>query len=523
MTWAPVLQLSNHVLRITGFATALTALVATFVYFLHGFTYLPGADAYYYALQAQSLLLEGHLKVSDHAAFCYAIAALARSGLSIEAAIRAALMIVFSVYQLGMFLLVLRVKKQSQLVTTLLWALSSPFVAFHTIEFPTLTLGLATLPAWFWLATKPIRRWAVWLVLLLAAAAFVHPAAAAIAVIFAVMLALGAIRGGGRRFFYTPTMILAGCAALLIMIAFIFAGLRPRLLALRPGMPGLPGLLNAPDVPIEVKLTVLFFWSLLALLLVAYWKICSGKWRFLAIAALLLPFWPDPMAGLMGIGGRVSALFVLLALPLVIVMGDELSASRLFLPWLDGAWPRRLAALAAAITVAVAPVRMQAYDKLLLADDYATYEQVVAELRHDQMPMLIAHRGLDFFYSYRLRRDAFHFDPEPNWDRSQIWRVAVRITPEEVAYYSPPVCPWGQTARLIPGTDYVLVREDCWEQLRARLNRNDNPDLYTEVWENMENPAQTRPAFLRARHGDFGVDPFSARSGNDLYKSPSAK
>jgi hypothetical protein len=137
--------------------------------------------------------------------------------------------------------------------------------------------------------------------------------------------------------------------------------------------------------------------------------------------------------------------------------------------------------------------------------------------------MLIAHRGLDFFYSYRLRRDAFHFDPEPNWNRSQIWRVAVRITPEEVAYYSPQACPWGQTARLIPGTDYVLVREDCWEQLRARLNRDDNPDLYTEVWENMENPAQTRPAFLRDRHGDFGADPFSARSDNDLYKSGNTK
>lgn len=46
----------------------------------------------------------------------------------------------------------------------------------------------------------------------------------------------------------------------------------------------------------------------------------------------------------------------------------------------------------------------------------------------------------------------------------------------------------------------AVLREDCWEQLRARLTRKDNPDLYTEVLENIENPSQARPEFLRARH-----------------------
>jgi hypothetical protein len=135
-----------------------------------------------------------------------------------------------------------------------------------------------------------------------------------------------------------------------------------------------------------------------------------------------------------------------------------------------------------------------------MSDDYAAYEKVVTALGKTDIPLLIAHRGLDFFYSYRLRRDAFHFDPEPEWKRTEIWRVAMRITPEEVAFYSPPSCPWGQTATTIPGTDYLLVREDCWEQLRARIPQSENPDLYVEVWENMENPSQPRPAFLRARY-----------------------
>jgi hypothetical protein len=127
----------------------------------------------------------------------------------------------------------------------------------------------------------------------------------------------------------------------------------------------------------------------------------------------------------------------------------------------------------------------------------------VAALGEAKIPMLIANRSLDFFYSYRLRRDAFHFDPEPNWNRAEIWRVAARIAPEEVAYYSPPTCPWGETAKLVRGTDYVLVREDCWEQLRAQLNPNDDPDLYSEVWDNMESPSRARPAFRRSRYRDL--------------------
>jgi len=538
MTWAPVQQLSSRTLRTAALSTLLLALVGLFVHFLLGFSYLPGADAYFYALQAQSILLEGHLKVPDHGAFCYVVAALARSGLSIEGAFRAALTIVFSVYQLGMFLLVRRMEKRSQTPAALLWALSSPFIAFHAIEFPNLTMGLATVPFWFWLETKPIQRpraswpglkpafessplrgpegsalppktvYSTAVALLLAAAALVHPAAAAIAALFAATLLMGAARDRQRRL-RPPQMILAGCVGLLVVTALIYSGWKSRLLALSPGTPGLIGLMTTSEIPMELKLTVLFLWALLALFAFSYWRICSRKWRLMAVAVLLLPFWPDSSAGLMGTGGRLSALLVLIALPLLVVMGDELRETGKLSRWLDGAWSQRAVVLAVAIAVVVAPLSLRAYRQLLMGDDYAAYEQVVAALRPVQVPMLIAHRGLDFFYSYRLRRDAFHFDPEPNWNRAVIWRVAVRVTPEEVAYYSPTTCPWGETARLIPGTDYLLVREDCWEQLRARLNRNDNPDLYMEVWEDMENPAQSRPAFLRRRHGDSG-GPFAA-------------
>jgi len=160
----------------------------------------------------------------------------------------------------------------------------------------------------------------------------------------------------------------------------------------------------------------------------------------------------------------------------------------------------RIMVAAMMIGIVVLPIRLRAYRALLTNADYPKYESVVASLRREDISMLIAPRGLDFFYSYRLRRDAFHFDPEPEWDHTRIWRVAARVTSEEFAYYSPSECRWGEMAKAIPGTGYLLVREDCWQQFRARVSREENPDLYIEVRENSENPSQQRPEFLRARH-----------------------
>jgi hypothetical protein len=240
----------------------------------------------------------------------------------------------------------------------------------------------------------------------------------------------------------------------------------------------------------------------------------SSKWRYLVAATLFIPFWPDREIGLFGMGGRFAILFVFLAIPLIVVIWDEIGDQSKLFSWLRTSYTTWCLALVAFGVAFVLPLRLNGYSMLLMCDDYASYERVVAALSHDDIPMLIAHRGLDFFYSYQLRRDAFHFDPEPSWKRAEIWRVAIRITPEEVAYYSPPSCLWGETARTIPDTAYLLVREDCWEQLRARLTRADNPDLYIEVWEDPENPSQPRPGFLRSRHHNVIDKAFPAFSSD---------
>jgi hypothetical protein len=487
---------------VIGLAALATALVAFFVHELWGFAYLPGTDAYYYALQAQSLLDTGHLKVADHGVVHYLVASLAWLGLPVEAAFRAILTAIFTLYQLGMLLLVLRLRKQAQPVAALLWALSSPLIAFHTIEFPSLTLGLATLPFWFWLVLKRSRKWIYWLGALLAVSALVHSAAAALALLFAATVVLMAAQAKEelRKRFHLFTPVVVGCICLVIASAVTFLSIKTRLATLRPGWPSLISLANSADVPHEMSLTIVAAWLLVAVSFIVNWKTGPGRWTLFTGAALALPLWPDHHSGLDGIGGRLSLLFVLVALPLLAVLSNGLAENSRIVSFGSRPAAQRLVAVALLIAIALTPFRLHAYDSLLMAEDYAAYERVVAALRDADVPMLIAHRGLDFFYSYRLRRDAFHFDPEPEWNRKEIWRVATRITPEEVAYYSPPGCRWGETGKMIRETNYVLVREDCWEQLRAQVTRDDNPDLYTEIWESSENPSQKRPDFLRARY-----------------------
>lgn len=478
------------------------ALGAFFVHELWGFAYLPGTDAYYYALQAQSLLDTGHLKVSDHGAVHYLVASLAWLGIPLETAFRAILTAIFTLYQLGMLLLVLRLREQAQPVATLLWALSSPLIAFHTIEFPSLTLGLATLPFWFWLVLRRSGKWAYWLGSLLAVSALVHPAAAAVALLFTATVVLIAVeeKEGLRRRFKLFTPVVAGCVFLVIASAAAFLSIKTRLAALRPGWPGLLSVANSADLPREMSFAIVAAWLLVAVSFIVDWKTGRRRWMLFTGAMMAPPLWPDHHSGLEGIGGRLSLLFVLAALPLLAVLWSDLAEHRGIVSFSSRAAVQKLVAVAALIAIALVPLRLRAFQSLLTADDYDAYERVVAGLREADVSMLIAHRGLDFFYSYRLRRDAFHFDPEPEWNRKEIWRVAARITPEEVAYYSPPGCRWGETGKMIRGTDYLLVREDCWEQLRAQVTRDDNPDLYTELWESSENPSQKRPDFLRARY-----------------------
>jgi hypothetical protein len=496
----------------TAWVVLLLLQVAYFAYYVGHFRYLPGTDAYYYALQAQSLSYSGHLKVPDGDAVPYLVAAISRLGISIEASFKFVLVIVYALFNLGFLLLLSRLGHSTRPLAALLWLAASSVVSFHIIEFPKLSLGLALVPLWFYLLRSSLRTRFLWLALSLAGSSLVHPAVALAALVFIVTAALdrmSSTREAQEDFYERSLTFWSTSCVLVFAIGVSLLRLTRRIASLHLGQPGLFSLVKSEDVPLDFKLVVIFFWALLAFVFCDALIARSRTWAYLTAVTLALPFWPDQDAGLLGIGGRYTAMFVFLAMPLSLLVWDETNARGIAFNRLQGAAAKRILGLAAIALLALLPTRLNGNRGLLPREDYASYERVVEALRSENIPMLIAHRGLDFFYTYRLRRDAFHFDPEPNWNRVNIWRVTVRITPEEVAYYLPPRCPWGETARAVPGTDYVVIREDCWEQLRADLNAKDNPDLYLEVWQDMDNPSQPRPAFLRARHREEAKGPFA--------------
>jgi hypothetical protein len=507
---------SSSLWRHLGLAALLALQTAYFVYFLHQFRYLPGTDAYYYALQTQSLLDTGHLKVPDAPVLYYTVAFLCRAGLSIEASFKAVLSGIFIIYNAGLWGLVLRLKRASWPLGLLVSVISGSLIAFHVIEFPRLSLGLATVPFWFLLLAVPKKGHFWWLASLLIACSLMHVTLLFLAIVFALAVAIdkAKLADNWARVFSAKNGIIAcaGCVLIAVVIVKMWPGLLLRMADLRLGVPGIVAFLGRQNnVPGDLKIVVPALWLLLLAMFVINSKNGSRKWWYLAFAVFGIPFWPSSDPSLLGLSGRLALLFVFVATPLVLVFLEEISDSRgTYLQHSHSRWPLALIAI---VIAAILPVRMDNYRTVVSGYDYSSYEKVVANLRNETIPMLIAHRGLDFFYSYRLRRDAFHFDPEPGWKRSNIWRVTMRVTPEEVAYYSPVTCQWSETARTIPDTDYFLVREDCWEQFRANVNPEDNPDLYVELWEDSENPSGVRPAFLRERHRDVSNEGFPAPSG----------
>ena len=507
---------SSCLWRHLGLAALLALQTAYFVYFLHQFRYLPGTDAYYYALQTQSLLDTGHLKVPDTPVLYYTMAILCRSGLSIEASFKAVLSAIFIIYSAGLWSLVLRLKRASWPLGLLVCVISGSLIAFHVIEFPRLSLGLATVPFWFLLLAVPKKGHLWWLASLLIACSLMHVTLLFLAIVFALAAAIdkAKLAGNWARVFSGKNVIIAcaGCVLTAAVIVRMWPGLWLRVADLRLGVPGIVAFLgHENDVPGDLKIVVPALWFLLLAMFLINSKNGSRKWCYLAFAVLGIPFWPSSDPSLLGLSGRLALLFVFVATPLLLVLLEEISDSRgAYLQYSHSRWPLALIAI---VLAAILPVRMDDYRTEVGGYDYSSYEKVVADLENQTIPMLIAHRGLDFFYSYRLRRDAFHFDPEPGWKRSDIWRVATRVTPEEVAYYAPTACQWSETARTIPDTDYLLVREDCWEQLRTNVDPKDNPDLYVELWEDPENPSGARPAFLRNRHQVVSKERFPALNG----------
>lgn len=480
---------------------------------LIGDPFLHGADAYYYALQVRSLVETGALRMADAAPLLPLMAWTARLGAGYEGAVAlwAVLAQACCAGSLLAAALILRGRRGLGLGAVLFaWAVLSPVLTFTAIEFPKYALAMAFLPLWPVGLHKP-RYLPLSLGVILFSCAN-HRALVGVAGLAAIGLGLTAV------IMLKPKRVhvLLGAAGLAAAVAAaLFLGrdyFSPADLAridFRGLRPGLWTFLSREAIPAPLKLEAAAACAGSLFLLFTgkgrSWSAAAGRaWGSLVMLALV----PLGSVEVMGLAERLVLLLPVLALSSIAFtkrsQADEkaraprfrwiappLLTSVLVLSALHPAWHLNLAH----------PVRLD--------PDYALYDRVTSELMQRDIPMLIAHRSLNFYYKYKTLRDSFLYEPEPHWPSERIWRAARGIEPAEWAHYLPDDCLWGSGKLFALPGPYDLVREDAWRVFRAGVAGSGDEELIDRVWNSWLNPSQPRPGFLRKPddEGEFSAHP----------------
>ena len=150
------------------------------------------------------------------------------------------------------------------------------------------------------------------------------------------------------------------------------------------------------------------------------------------LALLLVPL---GSAEVMGAPERLVLIVPLCAMCACIVWHSAPAGSQ------AGIWGRRLVFAGASLALASISAWPGFYGRLYHPDrlnpDNALYQKVTAAVAPLRPEMLIAHRGLNFYYQYVTLGEAFAYEPEPHWPKERIWRVAYGISAAEWAAYLP--------------------------------------------------------------------------------------
>ncbi len=472
---------------------------------------LRGADAYYYALQSEYFAKTGAVKIPDSSPIHRLTGSLREMGLSSEGALRLWQTASLFLFFLGMLALARWWRRDLSLPAALLLVYLglSPSLLFVAIEFPKFFAALLLLPFWPW-PLNAERRHSGWAWAALPLACLLHRGAVPLAALFG--LAALAVQTQRRlrlsRAFWLglAALSLLGLAAL-FLLPDRFRLLDLERLAWEAPRAGYFSLLSRTQLPLAVKAELILIPILTLGLAWRLWKRQAGRRAvLLPFFALWLPaFFPFGGEEVFGVGERYAILLPALGLMACLVFLSTEAAP----PWKK----RQFAALAllAWVPGALAGPRLEAAHPKTLDPDFEAYRQVSEELAGRDIPMLIAHKGLVFYYKYRWMREAFPYEPERHWDKTRIWRLAYGITPDELHYRLSEECGWESERILRLATpSHILIREDCWQDFRKKIRREDDAALYERVWESPQNPSQHRPAFLYPKHAEDQDDAFPA-------------
>ncbi|MBF0106739.1 MAG: hypothetical protein HQM16_15610 [Deltaproteobacteria bacterium] len=493
---------------------ALTALICLASFFLfwqlsHD-PYLRGADAYYYALQADHWAKTGRVKIPDSSPLHVIEGMCIKSGLTAETAHRVVCSAALLCTTLSLLFFGLKNKRPLEGLVLSGWCLLSPSLLFTAIEFPKMFVLLTLIPVWFYFALQKSQQW--YLVFpFIVLGFFMHRAAWPLGILFGSVAVVMHLR---QKIRWPLFFAIAVLSAVLLSLYFYLVKDRLTLLDLmrllsESYQPGLITLFKQPALPVIIKLEIVA-----ALVMVVCRSVITAtrgqnKSQLLLLLALALPaIVPLGEAEVFGIGERYAILLPFVCMTALSFMQHQAtrvahSASRV---------PHSAAAVLVLGITGLFPFRLDYSHPASLDPDFKAYETITREIQGQAIPMLIAHRGLNFYYKSRTKKESFAYEPEGHWDKKRIWRVIYKIRPEELNSHLADQCLWDTgLVRLLPAPDYAIIREDCWADFRLKIDRENNPDLYLRVFKTYLNPSQKRPAFLYPRHQGDEQGEFSSR------------
>ncbi|MFZ5444489.1 MAG: hypothetical protein ACOZQL_31140 [Myxococcota bacterium] len=217
-------------------------------------------------------------------------------------------------------------------------------------------------------------------------------------------------------------------------------------------------------------------------LVVGGWRFVKSRERRARVGALLLPLalcvLPLWRTDVLDLGYRLALMAPVFAAPLL--LGEEA--------------PGRARWLTLVVAVLCVPCARTGFDPRQ-APPYGQWRALIARIPRPLPALLIAPQGFNFLYDHETGHESLAWSPEPELDRTAIWRLAWGVRDGEWLELAAGLEP--QPRRL--SAEVVYVREDVWEAVLTRARALDDEELIERLTA-PRNPSRVRPRSLRRNH-----------------------
>jgi hypothetical protein len=129
---------------------------------------------------------------------------------------------------------------------------------------------------------------------------------------------------------------------------------------------------------------------------------------------------------------------------------------------------------------------------------YGLYRHIAKRIADKQISgdidvqLLIAHKSLAEYITFKTKIDVLPWIPEYKIDSSKLWRIATGLNAKTISYYLNDYSnPSGYEFLTV---NYILIREDQWQKLLGNI-KSEDPALFDELT-NWKNPFEIRPGWL---------------------------